>query len=344
MPEAPGLADRRAALPLWLVLLHAARPAAAFAVSPRRLARASPLLPLFVPPQIGVPPCMLANSSKLPRWFRLTVRCWSKVRPTFPAGARAVLGGLEMPARPLAASMKKFQPQPADQGLDPTELVKVVRPVLEEILVSEVALRVWTAVLYAYDRRRQTHDAEPIARSVLLGHLEVRARALALLIHSPCLPAEDAVRLNRLRRRAEALDRRPAGHLRSGLRRRGAGVRARAMPGVCRRPAARSGDAEPSLAADAGLAAGGLRPWSVGTHSERRQQPRDCRQHAGLFSGRFVRRDRFAPLAVVGAAAARGQRRAGPGSTRWPADDELAGQESTGGRMSMLFSQARRRF
>jgi len=99
-------------------------------------------------------------------------------------------------------SMKRF----VASSSEPSELAAVqaeIGPVVEEILIAEIALRVWTAVLYAYDRRRQTGDAEPIARSVFLGHLEVRQRVLALLIHSPYITAEQAVQLNRLRRRAE---------------------------------------------------------------------------------------------------------------------------------------------
>ena len=110
-------------------------------------------------------------------------------------------------------SLKKFA---TDSSHEPDNLAPLwaeVRPVLEEILVAEVGVRVWTAVLYAYDRRRQTVDAEPIARSVLVGHLEVRQRALALLIHSPHIAAEDAVRLNRVRRRAERWTDLLLGHL-----------------------------------------------------------------------------------------------------------------------------------
>jgi len=75
--------------------------------------------------------------------------------------------------------------------------------VLEEILTGEVLTRVWTAVLCAYDRHRGTELAEPIARSVLLGHLEARHRVLMHLIYGPGMGAEQAVKLNRLRRRAE---------------------------------------------------------------------------------------------------------------------------------------------
>ena len=54
-----------------------------------------------------------------------------------------------------------------------------LRGVLEEILVSEVLTRVWTAVLCAHDACRGAEEAGPAARSVLLGHIEARHRAPA---------------------------------------------------------------------------------------------------------------------------------------------------------------------
>ncbi len=78
-----------------------------------------------------------------------------------------------------------------------------VRSVLEEILTSEMLTRVWATVLCAYDRQRGTLDAEPIARSVMIGHLEARHRVLTLLVRGPGVDAEAAVRLNHLRRRTE---------------------------------------------------------------------------------------------------------------------------------------------
>jgi hypothetical protein len=78
-----------------------------------------------------------------------------------------------------------------------------VRGVIEEILVSELLTRVWTAVLCAHDRRRQQTEIEPVARSAFLGHLEARNRALGLLMHAPGVRVEDAVALNRLRGRVE---------------------------------------------------------------------------------------------------------------------------------------------
>ena len=76
-------------------------------------------------------------------------------------------------------------------------------PLLEEILCSEVLSRVWTAVLCAYDQARSGREAEPIARNCLLGHLELRHRALNLLLRTTVLPHAEAVAVNRLRRRTE---------------------------------------------------------------------------------------------------------------------------------------------
>jgi hypothetical protein len=77
------------------------------------------------------------------------------------------------------------------------------RGVLEEILTGEILTRVWAAVLCAYDRARGTDEAEPVARSVLIGHVEARHRVLALLSQGTKIEAKAAVKLNRLRRRCE---------------------------------------------------------------------------------------------------------------------------------------------
>jgi hypothetical protein len=90
----------------------------------------------------------------------------------------------------------------ADQRLTAGEQ-EMVRAVIEEILTGEVLTRVWAAVLCAYDRQRGADQAEPIVRSVLIGHLEARHRVLTLLATHPGIDAEQAVKLNRLRRRTE---------------------------------------------------------------------------------------------------------------------------------------------
>ncbi len=77
------------------------------------------------------------------------------------------------------------------------------RAVIEEILVSEVLTRTWTAAAAAYDRARGADDVYPIAHSVFLGHQEARLTALKLMVGGPGLDVAEAVELNKLRRRLE---------------------------------------------------------------------------------------------------------------------------------------------
>jgi hypothetical protein len=71
-----------------------------------------------------------------------------------------------------------------------------IRIILEEVITGEMLTRVWTAVLCSHDRTHQRNEAEPIARSVLLGHLEARHRVLTLLLNTPGLEVKTAAKLN----------------------------------------------------------------------------------------------------------------------------------------------------
>lgn len=77
------------------------------------------------------------------------------------------------------------------------------RNVLEEILTSEVLTRIWGAVCCGYERRRGLDEASPLVRNVIAGHLEARNRALNLMVYGRGLRVEEAVLLNRMRRRNE---------------------------------------------------------------------------------------------------------------------------------------------
>ncbi len=90
----------------------------------------------------------------------------------------------------------------APAGTDSIEQTNQDLGMLEEILTGEVLARVWAAILVAHDRRT-ADESSVIARSVLVGQLEARNRALSLLVNGPALASRHAVRLNRLRRRAE---------------------------------------------------------------------------------------------------------------------------------------------
>jgi hypothetical protein len=80
---------------------------------------------------------------------------------------------------------------------------RAFRAILEEILAGEVLTRVWTAAMCTYDRTRGTDRMEPVARSVLIGHMEARHRVLTILVSQSGLTAEEAMRLNALRHRTE---------------------------------------------------------------------------------------------------------------------------------------------
>jgi len=93
-----------------------------------------------------------------------------------------------------------------------TETIATKTALVEEVLSGEVLVRVWAAVACAHDRLQGCDNAEPVARSVLIGHLEARHRVLTLLL-SAKVDAEEAIRLDRLRRRAERWTDVLVGHL-----------------------------------------------------------------------------------------------------------------------------------
>ncbi len=80
---------------------------------------------------------------------------------------------------------------------------QAVRPIIEEVLASELLTRVWTAVMTAHDQQHGTSECEPIVRSVLIGHREARNRAMNIMVYGRGFSVEEGVVLNRLRRRVE---------------------------------------------------------------------------------------------------------------------------------------------
>lgn len=76
-------------------------------------------------------------------------------------------------------------------------------PMVIDVLATELITRLWGAVLIAKDRAAGRFDAEPVARDVLLLHLEARQKVLRLLVDGPFVTLEQTARLDRLRRRIE---------------------------------------------------------------------------------------------------------------------------------------------
>jgi hypothetical protein len=100
-------------------------------------------------------------------------------------------------------SLKRFTQQAASDVPPPEREWLEIRGVLEEILTGEILTRVWTAILCAYDRTHGADGTEPVARSVLIGHVEARHRALTLLARGADINRKAAVKLNRIRRHSE---------------------------------------------------------------------------------------------------------------------------------------------
>lgn len=78
-----------------------------------------------------------------------------------------------------------------------------VSALCDEILTGEIVTRLWTGLLRLHDSRRREIAAEPIARSVMLGHVEARHRVLGLIMKSYGQDSHEAAALNRLRDRCE---------------------------------------------------------------------------------------------------------------------------------------------
>ncbi|MHB0957820.1 MAG: hypothetical protein ACYC0X_18910 [Pirellulaceae bacterium] len=78
-----------------------------------------------------------------------------------------------------------------------------LRPVIEEVLASELVTRTWAAVACAHERRHGGRFLEPIMLSVLSSHQEARDRAVQFIMCGKGLPLEDEVALNHLRRLTE---------------------------------------------------------------------------------------------------------------------------------------------
>jgi hypothetical protein len=77
------------------------------------------------------------------------------------------------------------------------------QPLFQEVLASELVSRIAAAAAAAHDSQHTQAELEPVARSVLTAHLEVRGKVLKLLLTGERQGISAAMRLNDLRRRIE---------------------------------------------------------------------------------------------------------------------------------------------
>lgn len=83
------------------------------------------------------------------------------------------------------------------------QLRQELEALLSEFFVSDVLIRLWSAVLTAADSRRGTSHGEAIARHVHVNHLQARYLALKWIVERHRLPRPSMMRLNALRRSTE---------------------------------------------------------------------------------------------------------------------------------------------
>lgn len=85
----------------------------------------------------------------------------------------------------------------------PARSAEQVLALFSEVLVTEMLTRVWTAVLTASDLQSQRIHAEPIARHVLVGVLEMRRCILEELLTGDGLPLGTLLQADQIRRKCD---------------------------------------------------------------------------------------------------------------------------------------------
>ena len=78
-----------------------------------------------------------------------------------------------------------------------------IRVVAEEILLSDVLTRIWSALLTEHDRVRRCNELHSIAHSIYIGHMEARNRTLRLLLQDDDASQKAIGEIDRVRRQLE---------------------------------------------------------------------------------------------------------------------------------------------
>ena len=135
----------------------------------------------------------VASKCRLERWKWFLHSLKSPQDPP-PSGARDSEDAFLKETEPFPSSPSGFR-----KGRPTSRLLAA----MEEILLSEVFSRIWTVLMEAYDQRRSIQQAGPIARNVLMDHLEVRSRLLRVLLQPEEWLLPEVEHLNQLRSHVE---------------------------------------------------------------------------------------------------------------------------------------------
>ena len=87
-----------------------------------------------------------------------------------------------------------------DRNFDPWPAIEIV---IQEIFLSEMLTRIWSATMVAHDIRYESDELTGIAHSLHIGHLDAKNRAMRLLLEDESVKAEIFEQMNNLRRKIE---------------------------------------------------------------------------------------------------------------------------------------------
>ena len=99
-------------------------------------------------------------------------------------------------------ALKVFE-EDVQRGSDRHDPWPAIEIVIQEIFVSEMLTRVWSAVMIIHDQIQNTDELANIAHSIHVGHVEAKNRAMRMLLDDPDANPEVFDRLNKLRRKVE---------------------------------------------------------------------------------------------------------------------------------------------
>ena len=86
------------------------------------------------------------------------------------------------------------------QGHNPWPALEIV---VQEILMSELLTRVWSATVLTHDWYHQKDELHGLAHSVHISHIEAKNRAIRILLNGRSANEAAFDRMNKLRRRVE---------------------------------------------------------------------------------------------------------------------------------------------
>ena len=87
-----------------------------------------------------------------------------------------------------------------DSSHDPWPALEIV---VQEILLSEVLSRIWSATVMTHDWYHQTDELHGLVHSVHVSHIEAKNRAIRILLYGQAKNETAFDRINRVRRRLE---------------------------------------------------------------------------------------------------------------------------------------------